>query len=256
MAERNINQMTDHNPDMPLAISGLSVAHNKKSVFEDLSLHVAPGEIFGLTGVNGAGKTSLIKAALSLLEPEAGEMFFFGVSSGLPASRMQVAYLPENFRPPAAMRGAQFVRLALAFHDLAFDRPRADALARAIDLDPAVLDARIATLSRGTAQKLGLLAAFLSERPLLILDEPMSGLDPRARILLKKQIQVYCAGNKAVFFSSHGLSDLEELCHRIAVLHEGALRFIGAPAKLCAQQHERTLERAFLSLIEASPGKA
>ena len=102
--------------------------------------------------------------------------------------------MPENFRPPAAMKGAQFLRLALGFHNISFDRPRADRLARVIDLDPAALDRRIATLSKGMAQKVGLLTAFLTDCPLLILDEPMSGLDPRARIMLKTEMQAYCAG--------------------------------------------------------------
>ena len=245
--------MTDNNLIPPLIINGLSVAHDKKIVFENLSLHVKPGEIFGLIGVNGAGKTSLMKAALCLLEPDAGDMQFFGISSKAPESRRQVAYLPENFRPPAAMKGAQFLRLVLGFHNIDFDRPRADRLARAIDLDPAALDRRIATLSKGMAQKIGLLTAFLTDCPLLILDEPMSGLDPRARIMLKTQMQAYRALGKAIFLSSHILTDLEELCDRIAVLHDGALRFTGTPGALLQAQNSTSLEQAFLRLIAGLP---
>jgi len=233
----------------PLVISGLSVAHDKKIIFEKLSLDVAPGEIFGLIGVNGAGKTSLMKAALSLLEPEEGDVRFFGVSSLAPESRRQVAYLPEKFRPPPAMKGAQFLRLVLGFHNLSFDRHHADSLARAIDLDPAAIDRRIATLSKGMAQKIGLLVTFLTGCPLLILDEPMSGLDPRARIMLKAQMQAYRAQGKAIFLSSHILTDLEELCDRISVLHEGALRFTGTPDALLQRHASASLEKAFLTLI-------
>jgi ABC-2 type transport system ATP-binding protein len=245
--------MTDNNLIQPLVINGLSVAHDKKTVFENLSLHVRPGEIFGLIGVNGAGKTSLMKAALCLLEPDAGDMQFFGMSSRVPESRRRVAYLPENFRPPAAMKGAQFLRLALGFHNISFDRPRADRLARLIDLDPAALDRRIATLSKGMAQKVGLLTAFLTDCPLLILDEPMSGLDPRARIMLKTQMQAYRTLGKAIFLSSHILTDLEELCDRIAVLHHGGLRFTGTPGALLQAQGSASLEQAFLALIAESP---
>lgn len=246
-----ISQMADNKSNLPMVLNGLCVAYDKTPVFSGVSLHVDPGEIFGLSGVNGAGKTSLMKAALNLIEPDAGEIAFFGVPGREPESRRRVAYLPENFRPPAAMKGAQFVRLALGFYDLRFDRARADAMARALDLDPAVLDMRIAALSKGTAQKLGLLVTFLTDCPLLILDEPAGGLDPRARIMLKAQIQACRARNQAVFFSSHVLADLEEICGRIAVLHDGALRFTGPPADLRARQKETTLERAFLSLIEA-----
>lgn len=232
-----------------LEIVGLGVAHGKKTVFENLSLQVQPGEIFGLIGVNGAGKTSLMKAALRLLEPETGHVRFFGVSHETPESRRHVAYLPENFRPPSAMTGAQFLRLALGFHNLTFARARADALAIAIDLEPGALDRRIATLSKGMSQKIGLLATFLTQCPLLILDEPMSGLDPRARIKLKEQMLAFRAENKTIFLSSHILTDLEELCDRIAVLHNGVIRFNGAPGQLCAQQNEPTLERAFISIL-------
>jgi ABC-2 type transport system ATP-binding protein len=245
--------MTDTGSNLPLVINGLCVAYDKTPIFSGLSLHVEPGEIFGLTGVNGAGKTSLMKAALNLIEADSGEITFFGVPGSNPESRRRVAYLPENFRPPAAMKGAQFVRLALGFHSLRFDRARADAMARTLDLDPGALDMRIAALSKGTAQKLGLLVTFLTDCPLLILDEPAGGLDPRARIMLKAQIQACRARNQAVFFSSHVLADLEEICGRIAVLHEGALRFTGPPADLRARQNETTLERAFLSLIDADP---
>jgi ABC-2 type transport system ATP-binding protein len=236
-----------------LEINGLAVAHGNKTVFRNLSLHVQPGEIFGLIGVNGAGKTSMMKAALRLLEPEAGKVQFFGVPHKTPESRRQVAYLPENFRPPSSLTGVQFLRLVLGFHNLNLDRARADQLAAAVDLEPDALSRRIATLSKGMSQKIGLLATFLTQCPLLILDEPMSGLDPRARIKLKVQMQAYRAENNAIFLSSHILTDLEELCDRIAVLHNAMICFTGAPEQLCAQQNQPTLERAFISIIEQAP---
>ncbi len=186
----------NNNVSIPLSVENLSVAHGGKPVFENLSLRVAPGEIYGLTGVNGAGKTSLMKAALGLIEPDAGGVRFFGVSHRLPESRRRVAYLPENFRPPPAMTGAQFLRLVLGFHNIPMDAAAAGNCAAAIDLDPAALARPIAALSKGTGQKLGLLAAFLSGCPLLMLDEPMSGLDPRARIMLKAQMLAHRAGGK------------------------------------------------------------
>ncbi len=234
----------------PLEINRLSIGYANRAVFENLSLRVNAGEIFGLIGVNGAGKTSLMKAALSLIEPDAGSVMIFGVSHRLPESRRQAAYLPENFCPPPSMTGVQFLRLVLGFHNLGLDRTYADGLAQAIDLETGSIDRRIAGLSKGMAQKIGLLAAFLTGCPLLILDEPMSGLDPRARIMLKTQMQAYRAAQKTIFLSSHILTDLEELCDRIAVLHDGKLRFTGAPELLCAQQNESTLERAFLSIIQ------
>lgn len=235
--------------DAPLNITGLSVAHGKKFVFENLSLHVRPGEILGLAGINGAGKTSLLKAALNLLEPEAGDVQFFGVSHRDPESRRKVAYLPESFRPPATLTGAEFLRMTLGFHNFRFERARADEMARAVDLDPAILNYRIGALSKGMGQKLGLLATFLTGCSLLILDEPMTGLDPRARILLKSTLQNYRASDKSIFMSLHTLSDLDELCDRVAVLHGGRLLFVGPPAELRQTHGNTTLEYAFLAAI-------
>lgn len=245
--------MSGPDQNTPLNITNLSVAQGRKPVFENLSLTMRAGEIFGLIGINGAGKTSLIKAALNLIEPEAGDVQFFGVPNRDKESRRNVSYLPENFHPPAALSGVEFLRMAMGFHNFAFDRTAANDLARAIDLDPAVLDRRIGALSKGMGQKLGLLAAFLGDCALLMLDEPMSGLDPRARILLKSAMQNYRARNKSIFMSLHTLSDLDELCDRVAVLHEGRLLFVGPPAELRHAHASVTLEQAFLQIIGFTP---
>jgi ABC-2 type transport system ATP-binding protein len=101
------------------------------------------------------------------------------------------------------------------------------------------------------AQKLGVLATLLTDRPLLLLDEPMSGLDPKARILLKRQLSAARASGRTVLMSSHILADHDELCDRVAVLHHGRLGFVGSPAGLKASQGAATLETAFLAAIEA-----
>lgn len=235
----------------PMLISNLTVTHGKRTVFSDISLRIGAGEIFGLIGLNGAGKTSLIKAALLLLEPQAGEVHFFGVPHMQPESRQKIAYLPEHMAPSRQMRGIEFLRFTLGLHGLGLDRARAGLLAGAIDLDPQALQRRTGDYSKGMGQKLGLLAVLLTDCPLLILDEPMSGLDPRARILLKKQLQARRALGHSIFLSSHILTDLDELCDRIAILHEGRLLFTGTPAKL-REMHGASLEHAFLGAIAAA----
>lgn len=235
----------------PMTVANLTVTHGGATVFSDLSLCVRPGEIFGLIGLNGAGKTSLIKAALALLEPEAGEVRFFGIPHSRPESRQKAAYLPEHMAPPRQMRGMEFLRFMLGLHGLVLDPARAGALAGAIDLDPAALERRTGGYSKGMGQKLGLLAALLCDCPLLLLDEPMSGLDPRARILLKVQMLARRDLGHSIFLSSHILTDLDELCDRIAILHAGRLLFTGPPADL-RQAHGESLERAFLAAINGA----
>jgi ABC-2 type transport system ATP-binding protein len=116
-------------------------------------------------------------------------------------------------------------------------------------LNPAVLTARVGSYSKGMGQKLGLVGAFLIDSPLLVLDEPMSGLDPRARIKLKEMLLSVKKKGKTVFFSSHILSDLDEICDRIGVIHEGKLFFIGTPADFKAKYQDASLEKAFLRSI-------
>ncbi len=227
----------------------LCVAYGETEILSNLSLRVEPGEIFGLIGLNGAGKTTLIKSVLSLIEAKNGIIELFGVSHLLPASRIDVAYLPERLAPPKQMRGREFLRFSMGLHGLAFDRAAADQIAIAIDLDISALDKYIGAFSKGMSQKLGLLATLLSGRRLLLLDEPMSGLDPRARIMLKTQMQAYRTRGHSIFLSSHILADMHELCDRVAVLHGGCILFVGTPADLCITQGEASLERAFLAAI-------
>ncbi len=232
-----------------LAVNGLTTRYGKQVVFEDVSLSVAPGEIVGLIGLNGVGKTTLIKSILTLVKPSAGTVRIFERDHQDPFSRASLAYLPEKFQPPSLLTGTEFIRFSLSYYGLRFDRATARAMAERLELDTA-LDKRIGVYSKGMGQKLGLLATFMTDLPLLILDEPMEGLDPKARILLKQQIAAHRASGKAVFLSSHILADLDEICDRINILHDARLAYTGTPADLKEREGAPTLERAFLGAIE------
>ncbi len=119
----------------------------------------------------------------------------------------------------------------------------------ALDLDPAALGRPVRAYSKGMAQKLGLAACFLSGKRLLILDEPVSGLDPKARALVKRHLLRLKAAGHTLFFSTHALPDVEELCDRMAILHGGEIRFVGSPAECRERFEAETLEQAFLNCI-------
>lgn len=238
---------------LPLDIGGLSAGYGKKTVIRDIGFAVERGEIFGLIGLNGAGKTTLIKAILGLSRSE-GQAAIFGLPSGPPAGRAQLAYLPEKFQPSPLLKGWEFLSLTLAYYKRKLDRQAALALCRGLDLDTAALDRVGRTYSKGMGQKLGLLGTLLTGLPLLILDEPMSGLDPRARIMLKDRLLEYRDLGNTVFFSSHILADIEEICDRIAVMHGGRLIFLGPPRTLIAERGGANLERSFLAAIDAAEG--
>jgi ABC-2 type transport system ATP-binding protein len=233
-----------------IEIAGLCSRYGRTEVLEDITLNVRQGEILGLIGLNGAGKSTLLKSILMLVVPTAGSVHLFGQAHDQPSSRARLAYLPEKFQPPSHLSGYDFVRLSLAFYRRRVRRAVACGLAEELDLDPAALRRPIRSYSKGMAQKLGILATLLTDRPLLILDEPMSGLDPKARILLKRQLAAAHGHGRTILMSSHILADHDELCDRVAVLHQGRLGYVGSPAGLKESQGAPTLETAFLAAIE------
>lgn len=233
-----------------LAVDGVTTRYGKQVVLHEVSLTVGEGEIFGLIGLNGVGKTTLIKSILTLVRLAVGTIRIFDRDHRDPLSRAKLAYLPEKFQPPPRLAGTQFIRFSLSFYGLKFDRTRACEMAESLELDPAALDRRIGEYSTGMMQKLGLLATLMTDRPLLILDDPMTGLDPRARTLLKEHIDAYRRRGNAVFLSSHILADLDEVCDRIGILHAGRVAYEGTAAELKKREGSRLLERAFLGIVE------
>jgi ABC-2 type transport system ATP-binding protein len=196
------------------------------------------------------GKTTLIKTILDLVKATEGSVEIFGVNSTDHNARKKLAYLPEKFFPSPLLKGAEFLKLAVCAYGKKLDMEKAKAGAEKLQLNPDVLKNRVGKYSKGMAQKLGLLGAFLTECPLLILDEPMSGLDPRARVMLKDYISEYRSAGRTIFFSSHILSDIDEMCDRVAVIHGGGMPFLGTPEDMKNSFKEPILERAFLNCID------
>ena len=235
----------------PLHVQSVCKSYNKRQVLGEIAFSLVPGEIFGLVGLNGAGKTTLIKIMLDLANADAGSVSIFGEPSSSIKSREKLSYLPEKFQPSRYLRGMEYLELALSYYGKKLDHDAARENAVKLDLSPLVLDARVGSYSKGMGQKLGLLGAFMVGAELLVLDEPMSGLDPRARIKLKEMLLAEKTAKRTVFFSSHILSDLDEICDRIGVIHDGKLFFIGTPAEFKKKHGSEVLERAFLNSIAA-----
>lgn len=226
-------------------------------VLDGIDLTIAPGECVGLVGVNGAGKTSLLKCLFDFVRVDSGSIEIFGRSHRDAASRHPLAFLPERFMPPYYLNGAEFLQYMARLHGQRYDTREAHAMLDALDLDHAALSMPARKQSKGMTQKLGLAACFLSNKQAYVLDEPMSGLDPKARACLKERLLHARSGGATVFFSTHALADVEELCDRMAILHGGRLRFIGTPAACRAAYGTAdgtaygapTLEQAFLACV-------
>lgn len=241
-----MNQIT-----LPLEIKNISKSFNQNTVLKDVSFSVNQGEIFGLIGLNGVGKTTLIKIILDLLKQDHGNCNFFGLDTTKTLSRRNIAYLPEKFYPSQFLTGKEFLSLTLSYHDKKYEEEYVNILAEKLGLDFKVLNDKIGKYSKGMGQKLGLLSVFLCQSPLMILDEPMSGLDPSARIQLKNMLLDYISNNnKTVFFSSHILSDIDEICNRIAVINDGNLVFLGTPTRFKKYYNQSSLEQAFIKSIK------
>lgn len=235
-----------------LVIDKITMAYGGVPVVHEADLTVKKGEFFGLIGLNGAGKTTLIKSILNLMKQESGEIRIFDKPCSSKESKNHLAYLPERFDPPWFLSGMEFVRFSLRFYNQPFDEDKVIARAEQLALDPAALKRRVQTYSKGMRQKLGLIATIMTNCDLLILDEPMSGLDPLARSKVKDVLVKGKAKDQTVFLSSHILADMDEICDRVAVLHEGHIRFVGTPAALKKETASKNLERAFLHFVEKS----
>lgn len=250
MAARKTKKISES--QSPLAISDVAKTYGKKQVLKQISLALEAGEIFGLIGLNGVGKTTMIKILLDLLEPDKGTVKLFGQTHKQARARRHLCYLPEKFQPSPYLKGSEFVALSAAYYRTDYKHEEAEAMAEKLDLDPAALKQKVARYSKGMGQKLGLISAFVSKAPLLILDEPMSGLDPKARVFLKRCLKEYVKAGNTVFFSSHILADMEQICDRIAVLHRGTLVFTGTSAafKKTYKAKGADLEETFLRAID------
>lgn len=235
----------------PLLVHDIHKSYGDHKVLENIDFSLNSGEIFGLIGLNGAGKTTLIKIMLDLITCENGGIEIAGISAKKINARKNLSYLPEKFQPSRYLKGMEYLELALSYYGKSLDKEAARKKAVELDLNPDVLSARVGSYSKGMGQKLGLVGAFLVDASFLILDEPMSGLDPSARIKLKNELLANKNAGKTIFFSSHILSDIDEICDRIGVIHDGKLCFIGTPKTFKEKMAESSLEQAFLRVIEA-----
>lgn len=197
-------------------------------ILRDLSLAVNQGEVFGFIGTNGAGKTTSIKVALGLTFPDAGRVRLFGEDARQPALRRRIGFLPENPYFYDYLTGSEF----LDFHARLFGMPAAERQKRvAAMLERVGLgnrgDRQLRHYSKGMLQRIGLAQALINDPDLVILDEPMSGLDPIGRREVRDIILDLKARGRTVFFSTHILSDTEMICDRVGMLVRGSLAALG-----------------------------
>ncbi len=238
-------------PEPSVRFLGVSKSFGRAEVLRGIDLDVHSGECVGLAGVNGAGKTTLIKCLLDFCDLDSGAIEIHRTAHRRPHARARLAFLPERFTAPYFLTGREFIAMMLQLFGCRYEEQRVCAMFAALDLDFAALDKPVRAYSKGMTQKLGLAACFLSQRDLYVLDEPMSGLDPKARARAKYLLLNLKSEGRTLLFTSHSLADVEEVCDRVTVLHGGTIAYAGAPRGLRELHGESSLERAFLKCIEA-----
>ncbi len=237
-------------PQNALRFSQVSQSYGHRAGLKNVDLNVVSGDFHAIVGVNGAGKTTLFKCLLDFCAIQSGRIDIFAVAHVSPLSRSALAFLPEKFNPPYYLNGREFIRYTLNLHRLNYDAAKVNAMLTELDLDRTALSLSVREYSKGMTQKLGLAATLLTHKSLLVLDEPMTGLDPKARLLLKHKLQSLKQNGTTVLFSSHALSDVEALCDKLTVIHEGQVRFTGTPEALRLAFSADNLEQAFLQCID------
>lgn len=224
--------------------------YHDQPVLAGINLEVSAGEFVGLIGVNGAGKTTLIKCLLDFTLMDSGSIRIFDVPHRDTRSRNRLVFLPEKFNPPYYLTGHDFLRYMADLHGVQFQDVEIRQVLKVLDLDFSALKKPVRQYSKGMSQKLGLSACFLCQKELLVLDEPMSGLDPRARAWLKQYLLELKQSGRTLFFSTHLLADVEVLADRIAILHDGVVKFSGTIEESFQHYATKDIEQAYLSCIE------
>ncbi|MBQ6240508.1 MAG: ABC transporter ATP-binding protein [Firmicutes bacterium] len=231
-----------------LRIEHLTKTYGDKKAVDDLSLHIAPGEIYGFIGHNGAGKTTTLRSAVGIQRFDSGEIYINGTSilqDPLTCKR-QMAYIPDNPDLYEFMTGIQYLNfIADIFGVSAEDRQNrirdyADRFALTADLAQP-----IAAYSHGMKQKLAIISAWVHDPRLILMDEPFVGLDPSAAFLLKEMMRELCDKGGAIFFSTHVLEVAEKLCDKIAIIKQGRLIRSGTMEEV---KGDESLEDVFLEL--------
>lgn len=232
-----------------LIIEHLTKTYGTFRAVDDLSLHIEGGEIFGFIGHNGAGKTTTLKAAAGILPHDAGSITVDGIpmASDPLGCKAKMAYLPDNPDLYEYMSAVKFLHFIADIYGVGEERnERIDRLAEAFGIKEK-LAMPISALSHGMKQKVAIIAAFIHEPRLILMDEPFVGLDPQASHVLKTMMREHCDRGGAIFFSTHVLDTAEKLCDKIAIIKGGRLIKSGRTEEV---RGDASLEDVFLELAD------
>ena len=240
-----------------ISINGVSKSYDggKHYAVREMTLELRPGEIFGLLGPNGAGKTTTLKMITGILDPDAGHIKVAGhdIVRDSIAAKSSFAFVPDDPNTFLRLRGIEYLNFMSSLYGQPAEgrAARIEALAREFEMAN-VLGDRMQTYSHGMRQKIVLIGALLLDPPVWILDEPMTGLDPRSAFKLKQRMREHADRGRTVLFSTHVLDVAEKLCDRVGIIADGRLMSLGTVDELRSQNRlDGSLESIFLQLTDA-----
>ena len=231
-----------------LYIEHLTKTFGEKKAVDDLSLHIAPGEIYGFIGHNGAGKTTTLKSVVGIQQFDAGTITIGGhsIQEDPIACKKMLAYIPDNPDLYEFMTGIQYLNFIADIFGVE-ESTRQERIRKYADLFELTTDLAqpVAAYSHGMKQKLAIISAWLHEPKLILMDEPFVGLDPKASHILKGMMREVCDAGGAIFFSTHVLEVAEKLCDKVAIIKGGKLIRSGTMEEV---KGDDSLEEVFLEL--------
>ncbi len=232
---------------------------NGKKAVDGLTLNIRGGELYGFIGPNGAGKTTTIKLMTGILSPDEGtvRMADYSMAENRLEAQRRIGFVPDGNDLYDRLTGMEYLNFMADIYQVSTEERRAH-IDRYLDLfelkDAA--GSQIRSYSRGMKQKLAVIGALIHRPPVWILDEPLTGLDPRASHLLKEEMKAHCAAGNTVFFSTHVLEVAEKLCTRIGIIDHGRLIAEGTMDELRQGERAASLEELFLSRTEEGGDEA
>ncbi|MBD9208051.1 MAG: ABC transporter ATP-binding protein [Clostridiales bacterium] len=231
-----------------LRISHLTKTYGEKKAVDDLSLHIAPGEIYGFIGHNGAGKTTTLKASVGILSFDEGEIRInrMSIKDDPIECKKLIAYIPDNPDLYEFMTGIKYLNFIADIFEVS-PAVRKERIAKYADMFEITQDLAnpISAYSHGMKQKLAIISAWIHDPKLIIMDEPFVGLDPKAAHILKGMMRDVCDNGGAIFFSTHVLEVAEKLCDKVAIIKGGKLIKSGTMEEV---KGDSSLEDVFLEL--------
>lgn len=237
-----------------LNLTHVSKTYNKThKAVDDISINIEPGQIVGFIGPNGAGKTTTLKMITGLLNPDAGSLLINGhdIVKDPETAKRQFGFVSDNPNSFLKLKGLEFLNFVADMYDV--DSSTRHELiiqySRLLSIEGA-LNQKIASYSHGMRQKVMVIAALLHDPNLLILDEPLTGLDPQSSYHLKELMKERASAGKSVFFSTHVLEVAEKLCDRIIMINKGQIIYTGTLQDLKDHHEDKSLEEIFLGMTQ------